>query len=317
MISVESLTKNYGPFRAVDNASFTVERGETIGFLGPNGAGKTTTMRMMTGLFLPSSGDITLDGYSITTDPLEVKRRIGYLPESAPVYLDMTVEQYLNFVASAKGVERSVKKAQIEKAMESCSLQDMRKRTAKKLSKGYRQRLGLAQALVGDPPVIILDEPTVGLDPTQTFEFRNLIQGLKGDRTIILSSHILPEVSMICDRVVIISKGKIVAQDTPDNLSRAARNHSEFLYSVSGDTDKALKGIEQVNGVKAVGLDSKEGTSAVIRVAANPEADPRQAINRLIVENGWDLLELSVVTAGLEDVFLNLVTKEVKAGEAV
>ncbi len=315
MISVESLTKNYGPFRAVDNASFSVERGETIGFLGPNGAGKTTTMRMMTGLFSPSSGDIKLDGYSITEDPLEVKRRIGYLPESAPVYLDMTVEQYLGFVANAKGVGRNSKKEQIEKAMEATSLQEMRRRTARKLSKGYRQRLGLAQALVGDPPVIILDEPTVGLDPTQTFEFRNLIQGLRGERTIILSSHILPEVSMICDRVVIISKGKIIAQDTPENLAKAAKSHSEFIYTINGEKESALKGIEAVNGVNTVNLEDQEDGILKIRITADSKLDPRQSINRFVVEKGWDLLELSVVTAGLEDVFLNLVTREKKEGE--
>ncbi len=315
MISVESLTKNYGPFRAVDNASFTVERGETIGFLGPNGAGKTTTMRMMTGLFPPSSGDIKLDGYSISEDPLEVKRRIGYLPESAPVYLDMTVEQYLGFVANAKGVVKKNKKEQIEKAMEACSLHEMRRRTARKLSKGYRQRLGLAQALVGDPPVIILDEPTVGLDPTQTFEFRNLIQGLRGDRTIILSSHILPEVSMICDRVVIISKGRIVAQDTPDNLAKAAKSNSEFLYTMTGESESALQGIEAVSGVSSVSIEDREEENFKIRITAEAENDPRQGINRLIIEKGWNLLELSVVTAGLEDVFLNLVTREDKQGE--
>ena len=311
MISVEELTKNYGPVRAVDRASFSVKAGETVGFLGPNGAGKTTTMRIMTGLFSPSSGDIKVDGYSILSNPLEVKQRIGYLPESSPVYLDMTVEGYLRFVSEIKRVPRTRRADHIEKAIADCSLEDVRTRTARKLSKGYRQRLGLAQALIGDPPVIILDEPTVGLDPTQTFEFRKLIEGLKGDRTVILSSHILPEVSMICDRVVIISHGRIVAQDSPENLARTLHKHTEFHVTIDGPDDKIgaeLTSLPGVMKVEAVGRPAAGGVQ--FKVFSDPSSDPREAMVKTIVGNEWKLMELSVVTADLEDVFLNLVTEE-------
>ena len=311
MISVEELTKNYGPVRAVDNASFSVQAGETVGFLGPNGAGKTTTMRIMTGLFTPSSGDIKVDGYSILSNPLEVKQRIGYLPESAPVYLDMTVEGYLRFVCEIKKVPPRQRSEEIDKVVAECGLESVRTRTARKLSKGYRQRLGLAQALVGDPPVIILDEPTVGLDPTQTFEFRKLIQGLKGNRTVILSSHILPEVSMICDRVVIISKGKILAQDSPEALAQRLQSHSEFLLTVDGPEQEITADLESLQGIRDIRTVHHPVSGGVqFRVVADLENDPRDRMVRKILEKNHRLLELSVVTAGLEDVFLNLVTEE-------
>jgi ABC-2 type transport system ATP-binding protein len=311
MISVEELTKNYGPVRAVDNASFSVQAGETVGFLGPNGAGKTTTMRIMTGLFTPSSGDIKVDGYSILSNPLEVKQRIGYLPESAPVYLDMTVQAYLRFVCEIKRVPPRQRAEQIDRVISECGLESVRTRTARKLSKGFRQRLGLAQALVGDPPVIILDEPTVGLDPTQTFEFRKLIQGLKGNRTVILSSHILPEVSMICDRVVIISRGKILAQDSPDALARRLQSHAEFLLTVDGPEQEITAELEALQGIRDIQtLHHPVSGGVQFRIIADPENDPRDRMVRRIVEKNLRLLELSVVTAGLEDVFLNLVTEE-------
>lgn len=311
MISVEELTKNYGPVRAVDSASFSVKAGETVGFLGPNGAGKTTTMRIMTGLFTPSSGDVRVDGYSILTNPLEVKQRIGYLPESAPVYLDMTVQGYLRFVCEIKRVQSRERSRQIDRVISECGLESVRTRTARKLSKGYRQRLGLAQALIGDPPVIILDEPTVGLDPTQTFEFRKLIQGLKGNRTVILSSHILPEVSMICDRVVIISKGKILAQDSPEVLARRLQSHSEFLVTVDGPENEVAADLETIQGILDIQTVHHPVSGGIqFRVTADPEKDPRDQMVKMLVEKGRRLLELSVHTAGLEDVFLNLVTEE-------
>ena len=311
MISVEELTKNYGPFRAVDSASFSVKAGETVGFLGPNGAGKTTTMRIMTGLFMPSSGDIKVDGYSVRTNPLEVKQRIGYLPESAPVYLDMTVQSYLKFVSEIKKVPKRQRSNQIDKVISECGLESVRTRTARKLSKGYRQRLGLAQALIGDPQVIILDEPTVGLDPTQTFEFRKLIQGLKGDRTVILSSHILPEVSMICDRVVIISKGKILAQDSPEALSQRLQSSTEFLVTIDGPEKEITSELESLSGIRDIRTVAHPVSGGIqYRIVAEEENDPRDQMVRMIIENNHRLLELSMVTAGLEDVFLNLVTEE-------
>ncbi len=311
MISVHELTKDYGPTRAVDCATFSVAPGETVGFLGPNGAGKTTTMRLMTGLFPPSSGDVTVDGYSVLTHPLEVKRRIGYLPESSPVYLDMTVEAYLRFVAEAKDVARAERRGQIEKVVADCGLADVRRKTARTLSKGYRQRLGLAQALIGDPPVIILDEPTAGLDPTQTAEFRRLIMGLKGERTVILSSHILPEVSMVCDRVVIISRGRILAQDSPENLARKLAAATEFLIDVEGPEEEVLGEMRPLEGVDGVDVERRPAHGTVrYRVYAAEDADPREDIVRLLVRRNWKLLELQAVRAGLEEVFLNLVTRE-------
>ncbi|WP_319561576.1 ABC transporter ATP-binding protein [Marispirochaeta sp.] len=311
MISVEELTKNYGPVRAVDSASFSVQAGETVGFLGPNGAGKTTTMRIMTGLFTPSSGDVKVDGYSILTNPLEVKQRIGYLPESAPVYLDMTVQGYLRFVCEIKQVPSGERSGQIDKVISECGLETVRTRTARKLSKGYRQRLGLAQALIGDPPVIILDEPTVGLDPTQTFEFRKLIQGLKGTRTVILSSHILPEVSMICDRVVIISNGKILAQDSPEALAQRLQSHSEFLVTIDGPENEVTAELETLQEIRDIQVVHHPVSGGVqFRIAADPDNDPRDKMVKMLVEKERRLLELSVHTAGLEDVFLNLVTEE-------
>lgn len=311
MIKVDNLTKNYGPVRAVDDASFSVEEGETVGFLGPNGAGKTTTMRIMTGLFPPSSGDVSVDGYSVLDEPLEVKRRIGYLPENTPVYLDMSVESYLRFVAEIKGVPRAHRIEQIEGAIDAFGLEDMRRRTAKKLSKGYRQRLGLAQAVVGNPPVIILDEPTMGLDPSQTSEFRKLIHKLKADRTIILSSHILPEVSMICDRVVIISEGRIVAQDTLENLSRNRSSATHLLVTIDGPEDAVLSDLSHIAGIAEVEVEKRPGSGGVqYRVQSETEADPRGEIIARVADQGWKLLELQVVTAGLEEVFLNLVTEE-------
>lgn len=317
MVEVQGVTKRYGPVVAVQDATFSVAAGETVGFLGPNGAGKTTTMRIMTGLFPPSSGDVRVAGFSIATDPLEVKRRVGYLPENTPVYQDMRVNRYLRFVAEIKGVPSGQRAAQIETAVESCGLREMYKRSIRALSKGYRQRVGLAQALIGDPAVIILDEPTSGLDPTQTFEFRNLVRGMKGQRTIILSTHILPEVSAVCDRVVIIAKGRIVAQDTPEALARSLTQVMEFVVTLEAEPQAALRLLEAVDGVATAVIDQAAqsarpdaGGTVRIRVTSTPHADPRGAITRAVVNAGWNITELNVVAAGLEEVFLNLVTQE-------
>ena len=266
---------------------------------------------MMTGLFPPTSGDVSVDGYSITSNPQEVKRRIGYLPESSPVYLDMTVDVYLRFVCEVKNVPRGERINQIDKAVADCGLDEVRRKTARKLSKGFRQRLGLAQALIGDPPVIILDEPTAGLDPTQTAEFRRLILGLKGERTVILSSHILPEVSMLCDRVVIIARGRILAQDSPENLARTLSRADEFLADIAGPEDSVQRHLRMLEGVESVELLRRPATGlAQYRIVPSIDADPREEMIRLLVRENWKLLELHAARAGLEEVFLNLVTDE-------
>ena len=311
MISVEALVKYYGPKLAVDNASFAVKAGETVGLLGPNGAGKTTMIRIITGLFPPSSGQVRIDGLSIIEQPLEFKRRIGYLPEMSPVYLDMPVERYLRFVAEMKGIPRGRWIEHVEEVVESCGLKDVLGRLAGRLSKGYRQRLGLAQALLNNPPVIVLDEPTIGLDPAQTFEFRRLIRGLKGERTILLSTHVLPEVSMICDRLIIMNKGRIIAQDSPDGLEKRLRKRTDLIVGVDGP-DKAvrekLSGIRGVRNVTTMKTDPHHGTHYCLE--SDPDTDPRQEVVGIVVAHGWKLLELSPVRMGLEEVFMNLVTEE-------
>ncbi|RYZ64994.1 MAG: ABC transporter ATP-binding protein, partial [Proteobacteria bacterium] len=233
MIQVDQLTKNYGPHRAVDSLSFSVRKGEVVGFLGPNGAGKTTTMKIITGFMAASSGSVRVGGYDVFENPIEVKRKIGYLPETPPVYGEMTVESYLKFVARLKGVEKSRLKSLVDRAIEKTDLGSVRKRLIQNLSKGYRQRVGISQALVSDPEVLILDEPTVGLDPRQVAEVRSLIKELAGQHTIILSTHILPEVQASCQRIVIINKGKIVMQDSIDAMSARMGNSGRVHLRVN------------------------------------------------------------------------------------
>jgi len=316
VIEVQHLTKRYGPFTAVDDISFTVDKGEILGFLGPNGAGKTTTMRVLTGYMPPTEGTAVVAGYSLLDKPIEAKRRTGYLPETPPLYPDMTVREYLEFCARIKGLPRADRKARVSSAMERTRVADMAARHCAKLSKGYRQRVGLAQALLGNPEVLILDEPTAGLDPKQINETRQLIKELRGDHTVILSTHILPEVSQTCTRVVIINKGKVVAVDTPDNLTSRLRG-SETMYvqvdAMGADPGGTLAGLAGVTKVTAA--DTRDGVVG-LEVESETGRDVRRELAAAIVGRGWGLLELRPMRMSLEDVFLKLTTQESDAPAA-
>jgi ABC-2 type transport system ATP-binding protein len=315
LIEVQHLTKRYGPVTAVNDVSFTVERGEILGFLGPNGAGKTTTMRVLTGYMPPSEGKAIVAGYDVLEQPIEAKRRTGYLPETPPLYPDMTVREYLDFVARIKGVPSSERKQRVSTVMERTHVADMAERHCAKLSKGYRQRVGLAQALIHNPDVLILDEPTAGLDPKQIIETRSLIRNLAGDHTIVLSTHILPEVAQTCQRVVIINKGRVVAVDTPDNLTARLKGSATMYVQVEAAGADAGAALAAVPGVtRVVAVDHHEaaaGVPAAFEVESAPEVDVRRDLASAIVTRGWGLLELRPVRMSLEDVFLQVTTEEV------
>ncbi|HWP45830.1 MAG TPA: ABC transporter ATP-binding protein [Candidatus Limnocylindrales bacterium] len=311
MIVVENLTKYYGTLPAIQGVSFRVEKGEILGFLGPNGAGKTTTMRILTGFMPATSGTATVAGYDVFKDSLEVRKRIGYLPENVPIYNDMEVWAYLNFVTEVKGVPKKLRKEKIQQVIKSCGLESVSNRLIKNLSKGYRQRVGLAQALVNDPEVLILDEPTMGLDPKQITDIRHLIKELATEKTIILSSHILPEVSMICQRVVIINQGKVVAEDTTENLTSRSQTSRRILLQVDGPSEAVLKILKEVNGVNRVQRkDQVTGNIFNYEVEASKDRDVRRDLAHAIVQSGNGLLELRPVEISLEDVFVKLVTEE-------
>ena len=310
MIEVQHLTKRYGPFTAVDDVTFKVERGEIFGFLGPNGAGKTTTMRVLTGYMPATEGKAIVAGYDVFEQPLEAKRRTGYLPETPPLYPDMTVVDYLTFVARIKAVPRADRKARIQTVMERTRIADMANRHCAKLSKGYKQRVGLAQAILHNPDVLILDEPTAGLDPKQIIETRQLIKELAGDHTIILSTHILPEVSQTCQRVVIINKGKVVAIDTPDNLTARLRGSETMYLQVDSAGADARTTIEAVPGVTTVGIADSRGAITGFEVNSETGRDVRRELAATIVSRGWGLLELRPMRMSLEDIFLQLTTQE-------
>jgi ABC-2 type transport system ATP-binding protein len=311
VIEVDHLTKRYGSLRAIENVTFQVEKGEILGFLGPNGAGKTTTMRILT-CFLPATeGTARVAGFDVFDSPMEVKRRIGYLPENPPLYTEMTVNSYLDFVAKIKGVDTGDRKKKIEEVKDRVSIKEYSDTLIKNLSKGYKQRLGLAQALIHDPQVLILDEPTVGLDPNQIIEVRQLIKSLAGNHTIILSTHILPEVSMTCQRVVIISKGKIAAVDTPENLTRQLQGTDRIYLEVKGPESVVKTKIKEIEGVLEVDSHRLDGDEAYsFSVETELKKDVRSKIARKVVENGYDLLELRTLTMSLEEVFLQLTTQE-------
>jgi ABC-2 type transport system ATP-binding protein len=311
LIEVKNLTKSFGDRTAVDHVSFTVNRGEILGFLGPNGAGKTTTMRILTGFLPATSGTAVVAGFDVFNDSLEVRRRIGYLPEAPPLYTDMTVEAYLDFVTRIKGVPAEKRKARITDALEKCSLGDKRHELIKRLSRGYKQRVGLAQAVVHDPDVIILDEPTVGLDPKQIIEVRHLIRGLAGSHTVILSTHILPEVSMTCDRVVIINRGKIAAVDTPANLAAKAAGGQHIRLEVEAAEPALRSAVSEIAGVQRIEIESAGAPgrlAAIIETA--PGEDVRSAIAAKVVGKGWPLFELRGANLSLEEIFLQLTTDD-------
>ena len=313
MIEVQHLTKRYGPVTAVDDISFTVERGEILGFLGPNGAGKTTTMRVLTGYMPPTEGKAFVAGYDVMEKPIEAKRRIGYLPETPPLYPELTVREYLSFVAKIKGVPRGERKARVEEMMRKTHVDDVANRHCGKLSKGYRQRVGLAQALMHNPDVLILDEPTAGLDPKQIIETRQLIRGLAGDHTIILSTHILPEVSQTCQRVVIINRGKVVAVDTPDNLTSRLRGSETLYLQVDAGGADAAAVLERVPGVTRVVVTDTRQQMVGYEVDSESGRDVRRELASAIVGRGWGLLEMRPMRMSLEEIFLHVTTEEVAA----
>ena len=315
MIEVDNLTKRYGRTTAVDGISFVVKKGEILGFLGPNGAGKTTTMRILTCYLPPTEGTARVAGHDVFEEPLEVKKRVGYIPETPPLYPDMEVATFLDFCAKIKGVAKSERRARVDSAMEKCRVGDVRKTLIGRLSKGYRQRVGLAQAILHDPQVLILDEPTAGLDPKQIIETRDLIKALGGEHTIILSTHILPEVSMTCGRVVIINKGKVVAEDTPENLTHRLSGAGTLRLDVRGDSAAVAEALRSVPGVTAVRPHAQSGDVSALDVEAAAGADVRADLARAVVQKGFDLLGLQQVGMSLEEIFLHLTTSEA-TGEA-
>lgn len=307
MIEVRNLTKRYGEKLVVDNASFTVNAGEIVGFLGRNGAGKTTTMNMITGYISSTSGTALVDGHDILKEPAEVKKRIGYLPEQPPLYMDMTVNEYLAFAADIKKVSRKNRKEHLDRIKELVRITDVSSRIIGNLSKGYKQRVGLAEALVGNPPVLILDEPTVGLDPTQIIEIRHLIKGLGKEHTIILSSHILPEVADVCERVIIIDHGRIVAQDSLAALQQGLGETAKLTVRIAGPeaaTARTLRAIEGVINVDNLGV--RESNSYDFLITANKEIDVRRAIFNIMGKSGTPILLMRYLDYTLEDIFLQL-----------
>ncbi len=313
MIEVQHLTKRYGPFTAVDDVSFRVERGEILGFLGPNGAGKTTTMRILTGYMPATDGKAIVAGFDVFEQPIEAKRRTGYLPETPPLYPDMTVAEYLSFVARIKGVAPAERAHRIRTVMDRTRIADMANRLCAKLSKGYKQRVGLAQALIHNPDVLILDEPTAGLDPKQIIETRQLIKELAGDHTIILSTHILPEVSQTCQRVVIINKGRVVAVDTPDNLTARLRGSETMYVQVDANGTDAAPALGRIAGVLRVTEADRRGAIVGYEVESEKGRDIRRDLASTVVTSGWGLLELRPMRMSLEEIFLSLTTEDVSA----
>ena len=311
MIEVEKLTKKYGDHVAVDSLSFRVERGMIYGFLGPNGAGKSTTMNMMTGYIAATSGTVKINGYDILKDPEQAKKSIGYLPELPPVYPDMTVYEYLKFVAELKKVKRSEQKAQIEDVMAQTRIADVQNRLIRNLSKGYKQRVGLAQAIIGYPEVLILDEPTVGLDPKQIIEMRELIRELAKKHTIILSSHILSEVSAVCDHIMIISKGKLVASDTPEGLVTRLKGGRQLMMSVQGEQSELEEILQSIGQIKDYSIQPSKAEGCVSAIIRTQEQDDiRVELFHRLAAADLPIMELSLSEKSLEDVFLELTGEE-------
>lgn len=316
MIEVENLTKKYGSHVAVDNLSFRVERGMIYGFLGPNGAGKSTTMNMMTGYIAVTSGTVKINGYDILKNPEQAKKSIGYLPELPPVYPDMTVYEYLRFVAELKKVKKNERQVQIEDVMKQTQIEDVKGRLIKNLSKGYKQRVGLAQAIIGYPEVIILDEPTVGLDPKQIIEIRELIRELAKKHTIILSSHILSEVSAVCNHIMIISKGKLVASDTPEGLMTLLKGGRQMKLSVLGEQSKVEELLRSMESVKDFSMQPPRAEGMVsVNIRTEDTEDIRVELFRRLAAADMPIMELSLSEKSLEDVFLELTGEEDKENE--
>lgn len=316
MITISNLTKKYGDKYALDDISFDVREGEVLGFLGPNGAGKSTTMNIITGYIAATGGTVTVDGMDITENPIEVKKKIGYLPEIPPLYLDMTVADYLDFVYNLKKVKSDSKDKHIADILKTVRIEDVKSRKIGNLSKGYRQRVGLAGALVGDPQVLILDEPTVGLDPKQIIEIRNVIKSLGKEKTIILSSHILSEISAVCDRVIIINKGKFVAEDTPENLSSRLGDKKRMSFTIEGTKEKAEEILNSFEGISNVVCVSSNGNAHDFEFDTAMTAAERKKLFFAFAENEMPILTQKEIDISLEDIFLKLTEKEVDANES-
>jgi len=310
LITVENLTKRYPAKTAIEGMSFEVQKGEILGFLGPNGAGKTTTMRIITGFMPASDGSVRVDGFEVFENPIDVRKRIGYLPENPPLYLEMNVTGYLRFVAKIKGVPRDKVDSEVERVMDRVNITDVQERIIAKLSKGYKQRVGLAQALLNDPPVLILDEPTIGLDPKQIHEVRELIKDLAGNHTVVLSTHILPEVEQTCHRVIIIDHGKIVAVGTPQNLRSQLQGSELVTVEVQGPISEILSKLKALPGVVTVQKVAESDSHHRLEIEGELKKDIRSDLARMIVQNGWGLYELRSATMTLEDIFLKLTTAE-------
>ena len=307
MVEIKNLVKNYGNKNAVDDISFTIKEGEVVGFLGPNGAGKSTTMNIITGYLSATSGTVTVGGKDIFKEPLAVKRQIGFLPEQPPLYIDMTVYEYLSFAFELKGCEFN-KKEHLGEVMEKVKITDVKDRLIKNLSKGYKQRVGIAQAIIGNPKFIIFDEPTVGLDPVKIIEIRNLIRGLGKKHTVILSTHILSEVQAICDRVIIINEGKIVANEKTADLNRVVGQSAKIKVKVAGPNKEVLNLLKSLQGILSVTSDGiKEGDTYSYIVDSNPAIDVRKIIFNALASKGWPMMGLESLEAELEDVFVKLI----------
>src|SRR5437867_4723887 len=315
MIKVENLTKRYAGVTALGGVSFEVQPGEIVGFLGPNGAGKSTTMRILTGFIPASAGRASVAGFDVFEDSLEVRRHIGYMPENNPLYVDMRVNEYLKFRARLKGVPRSERRERLDEVLHQCGLADVSRRVIGQLSKGYRQRVGLADALLAEPDLLILDEPTIGLDPVQIRQVRQLIKDLGKRHTILLSSHILPEVEMTCNRVIIIHHGRILASDTPENLVRRLHAGGFINVEVRGPDSEVQTKLREVEGVDSIECRMSEDGLMRVTVQPKADADPREAIYKLAAASGWTLRELSRSRTTLEDIFVQVTREEDEAEE--
>lgn len=308
-IEARGLNKSYGNFHAIEDVSFDVKKGEILGFLGPNAAGKTTTMRIVTGFMPPSSGTVTIAGHDVISQSIEARRLVGYLPETVPLYTDMTVTGYLNFMGTLRGMKRDKIKSRTNDVIDICKLGDYHNTFIGKLSKGFRQRVGIAQAIIHEPEVLVLDEPTIGIDPIQVVETRKLIKDLGQDHTIILSTHVLPEVSMVCQRVLIIHQGQIMAEDSPQNLAERLQGVDRIEIEAQGPTAEIMGVLRNVKGIIDV-THSDSGNSSKFSVQVRHGQDLRDEISKAIIQNGWKLLGLQFMSMSLEDIFVQLITKE-------